>query len=236
MFNFNALLQFIPQMIIATVVAVYFIYEMDKKNLPKPEFILSKNLQPTVEEKEKIVISEQKNNLGVLKTPFDPRYIEKEENTLFMGIQTASISLWTGLFLAFTPLALVKIFIPVKSNFLDSIILVLVAALFAITFASLYSIYMKKDMKRIIIGEAASIIAFFVVTYFPSFRWFSSLSLLIKIVVIYFYAVGMLFLIYGLLNVKNLEKKLSIFLYGSICTYGMFAVLLFSELLIKFKV
>jgi hypothetical protein len=236
MFDLNALLQFIPQMIIATVVAVYFIYEMDKKNLPKPEFILSKNLRPTVEEKEQIVISEQKNYHGAQKTPFDPKYIEKEENTLFMGIQTSSMALWTGLFLAFTPLALVKIFIPVRSNFLDSIVLILVAALFAITFVSLYSIYMKKDLKRIIIGEAASIIVFFVVTYFPSFSWFSSLSLLIKIVVIYFYAVGMLFLIYGLLNIKNLEKKLSIFLYGSICTYGLFAVLLFSELLIKFKV
>jgi len=236
MFDLNALLQFIPQMIIATVVAVYFIYEMDKKNLPKPEFILSKNLSPTVEEKEQIVISEQKNSPGAQKTPFDPKYIEKQENTLFMGIQTSSMALWTGLFLAFTPLALVKIFIPVRSSFLDSIILILVAALFAITFVSLYSIYMKKDLKRIIIGEAASIIVFFVVTYFPSFSWFSSLSLLIKIVVIYFYAVGMLFLIYGLLNIKNLEKKLSIFLYGSICTYGLFAVLLFSELLIKFKV
>jgi cation transport ATPase len=236
MFDFNALLQFIPQMIIATVVAVYFIYEMDKKSLPKPEFILSRNIRPTVEEKEQIVISEQQNNHVGQKSPFDPKYIEKEENSLFMGIQTASMSLWTGLFLAFTPLTLVKIFIPVKSSFLDSVILVLVAVFFAITFVSLYSIYMKKGMKRVIIGEAASIIAFFAVTYFPSFSWFSSLSLLFKIVVIYFYAVAMLFLIYGLLNVKSLQKKLSIFLYGSICTYGIFAVLLFSELLIKFKV
>ena len=236
MFDFNALLQFIPQMIIATVVAVYFIYEMDKKSLPKPEFILSRNLRPSVEEKEQVVISEQQNEHGGQKTPFDPKYVEKEENSLFMGIQTASMSLWTGLFLAFTPLTLVKIFIPVKSSFIDSVLLILVAVLFAIIFVSLYSIYMKKDIKRIIIGEAAAIIVFFVVTYFPSFRWFSSLSLLFKIVVIYFYAVAMLFLIYGLLNVKSLEKKLTIFLYGSICTYGMFAVLLFSELLIKFKI
>lgn len=236
MLDFKALLQFIPQMIIATVVAVYFIYEMDRKSLPKPEFILSRNAGASVEEKEQIVIAEQKEEPEAQKTTFDPKHIEKEENILFMGIQTASMSLWTGLFLAFTPLTLVKVFIPVKSSFLDSIILILAAVLFAVTFVSLYSIYMKKDIKRIIIGEAAAIIVFFVVTYFPSFSWFSSLSLLFKIVVIYFYAVGVLFLIYGLLNVKSLDKKLSIFLYGSICTYGMFAALLFSELLVKFKI
>ncbi|WP_393970804.1 hypothetical protein OXIME_001038 [Oxyplasma meridianum] len=235
MFDFKAIFQFIPQMIIATVVAGYFIYEMDKKKLPKPDFILSKTPPPPVDEKDLIVESEQHGHRFVQTTPFHPKLLEKEETALFMGILAASMALWTGLFLAFTPLSLVKIFVPARSNFFDSIIIVLLAVLFAITFVSLYSIYMKKDMKRIIIGEAVSIIVFFVVTYFPSFRWFSSLSLLIKIVVIYFYALGMVFLIYGLLNVKSLEKKLSIFLYGSICTYGLFAALLFSDLFIKFK-
>ena len=236
MFDFKALLQFIPQMIIATVVAVYFIYEMDRKNLSPPEFILQNRVKPTIEDKERDMISQQKNYYGAQKTPFDPKYLEKEQNTIFMGIQTASISLWTAIFLAFTPLTLVKIFIPVKSNFIDSIILIVVAALFAITFVALYSIFKSRGLKGLAIGEAAALIVFFVVTYFPSFSWFSTLSLLVKIVVIYFYAIAMLFLIYAMLNMKSREKKLAIFLYGSICTYGIFAVLLFSELLIKFKI
>lgn len=112
MFDFKAIFQFIPQMIIATVVAGYFIYEMDKKKLPKPDFILSKTPPPPVDEKDLIVESEQHGHRFVQTTPFHPKLLEKEETALFMGILAASMALWTGLFLAFTPLSLVKIFVP----------------------------------------------------------------------------------------------------------------------------
>lgn len=234
MFDLNALLQFIPQIIIATVVSVYFIYEMDRRKLPELDFILHNKVVPGVSEKG--VNRNLGNNYEDHKTPFDPRVLEKNGNAFFIGIQTTSVSLWTGLFLAFTPTNVVKIFIPVKSGFLDSLILITLAALFSITFIALYSVFMSKGWKRLAMGEAAAVIIFFVVTYFPSFSWFSSLSILVRIVVIYFYSILMLFLIYAFLSMKSRKKKLAIFLYGSIFTYGTFAVLLFSELILKFKI
>ena len=220
--SFRALLQFLPQFLISAVVSVYFVFwvkQRDDRILPSSTFIISSHL-------------EQKGQFYNEEIGFTPLHSDKfKEDPLLFSIGTAvvSIILWILLLLSLSTYSEIVVFLPNLSFIMRLIIYPVIGYL---TLSSMYILSMHKiGHRKLNIYLSAVIVCFLILVFFflPSMAWIFKISVLLRVLLIYFALLAAVIIIYLLQFLQNSPLKNKIMLFNSALVY----ILIISLVLLK---